>query len=106
MGGVYVAESSTKAHMYCRCRADGACPILLVRATLGSVKLILDANTDPKEIDAGASRKDYDAVCGDRRHLTHHFSGYREFVVFSTHQAVAELLLWCVPEHGVDPVNL
>mmetsp|Transcript_50072 Transcript_50072/g.155223 ORF Transcript_50072/g.155223 Transcript_50072/m.155223 type:complete len:101 (+) Transcript_50072:1084-1386(+) len=92
--GVYLAEASTKAHMYCAARGDGAFPILLVRATLGLVKDNLDEKTNPAAINSEAEKKVFDTMCGDRRKHKFNFSGYREFVVYDPDQAVAELLLW------------
>lgn len=93
--GVYLGEASTKAHMYCKPRADGLFPIFICRSALGDVTVTVEQTPDPNALDRGAKQGEYNAVCGDRRKLKQNFSGYREFIVYDTGQVLAMYLLWC-----------
>merc|ERR1712217_381712 len=67
--GIYLAETHSKAHMYCKKpREDGAYAIFIVRAALGRVRVFTDyrpSNDFKQEVRSGQ----YDTVCGDRRKL-------------------------------------
>merc|ERR1712061_489907 len=95
--GIYLAESSTKAHMYCT-EDNKKFPFLIVRAALGDILVVKEdrPNARKLETDAGKASEDrYDTVCGDRRHLKHNFSGWREFIVYEPCQVLTEWIVWC-----------
>lgn len=92
--GIYLAESCSKAHMYCKeINRENVCPILLTRGTLGKVHNVTDEKPDAHGLEVGANVGSWDSVCGDRRSLKFNFSGYREFIVYDPNQAVAHMLL-------------
>jgi len=96
--GVYIAETNTKAHMYCSPDSRGWVPILIVRTLLGSIHNTEEERPDGNALLRSAQRGDYDSVCGDRRKLTWNFSGWREFIVYDHAAAVAEWIVWCKPK--------
>lgn len=102
--GVYLAESSTKAHMYSKPRGgDNLCPILVVRSALGTVHNTNLETPNPGGLESGASSGQYNSVCGDRRKLTQNYSGYREFIVYDTGQVLPMYLLWCSQRTACAP---
>lgn len=97
-GGVYLAESNTKAHMYCQADPRGWVPILIVQVALGIIHNTVEDRPDGAALMRGAQAGTYDSVCGDRRKLKWNFSGWREFVVYDKAQAVARYVVWCKPK--------
>merc|ERR1712217_481987 len=102
--GVYLAETCTKAHMYCKQRgADKLSPILIVRSALGKAHNTNLETPNPGALESGAKSGQYNSVCGDRRKLPQNYSGYREFIVYDTGQVLPMYLLWCSQRKACAP---
>jgi len=96
--GIYVAESSTKSHMYCKPNENGWVPILIVRILLGEIHNTVEDRPNVADLKQGCNSGKYDSICGDRRKIKYNFSGWREFIVYNPAAAVAEWLVWCAPK--------
>jgi len=73
-------------------------PFLIVRAALGDVLEVKESSPDADQLEKDASVSGgakFHSVCGDRRHLKHNFSGWREFIVYEPCHVVAEWVVWC-----------
>jgi len=96
--GIYVAETNTKAHMYCSPDHRGWVPLLVVRTVLGDIHDTDVESPDTDDLERMARTGQVDSVCGDRRKLRYNFSGWREFIVYDNAQVAVEWLVWCKPK--------
>jgi len=96
--GIYIAETNTKAHMYCSPDSRGWVPILVVRTILGHIHDTNVESPDTDELLRMARTGVVESVCGDRRKLRYNFSGWREFIVYNNAQVAVEWLVWCKPK--------
>jgi len=103
--GVYFAESSTKAHMYCSDEGFSAA-IFVTQVTLGKIGYITGDPPTGSFLRSKAMSGQHDSVCGDRRHLRYNFAGYREFIVYNSDQVKPRYLLFCRPRSVTATAHL
>lgn len=94
-GGLYFAESCSKADEYVKPNSANEYPMLMVRCTLGHVNYLPQLNPlqDPgkEAMEQSCFTGTYHSVLGDRIKAR---GTYREFVIYDHYQVYPHLIIW------------